>query len=177
MTSERDRQLLLRIAREAIVAHVGAMRVSVVERSEVLDRPGGAFVTIHKQRELRGCIGHVEPNEPLGRVIPRVAVAACSSDPRFPPLSAMELPQIAVELSLLGPLEPLRAPDGIEVGRHGLVIERDRHYGLLLPQVATGWRWDRVTFLAETCRKAGLPRDAWRHGAQMWTFEAEVFGE
>jgi AmmeMemoRadiSam system protein A len=177
MTSDVDRQLLLRIARDAIVAHVSVAQTSVVARSEVLERPGGAFVTIHRHGELRGCIGHVEANEPLGRVIPRCAVAACSSDPRFPPVKALELPQLAVELSLLGPLEPLLAPEGFEVGRHGLVVERHWHRGLLLPQVATEWRWDRVTFLAETCHKAGLPRDAWRHGAQVWRFEAEVFGE
>ena len=177
MTSEADRQLLLRIAREAIVAHVSVVQTSALERSDVLERPGGAFVTIHKHGALRGCIGHVEANEPLGRVIPRCAVAACSSDPRFPPVTALELPQLAVELSLLGPLEPLPSPEGLAVGRHGLVVERDRYRGLLLPQVATEWGWDRATFLAETCHKAGLPRDAWRHGAQVWTFEAEVFGE
>ncbi|OFV94448.1 MAG: hypothetical protein A3G76_16145 [Acidobacteria bacterium RIFCSPLOWO2_12_FULL_65_11] len=177
MTSETDRGLLLRIAREAITAHVCVITASAMERAEVLDRPGGAFVTIHKQRELRGCIGHVEANEPLGRVIPRCAVAACSSDPRFPPVIASELPHLLVELSLLGPLEPVLAPDEIEIGRHGLVVERDWHRGLLLPQVATEWRWDRTTFLAETCHKAGLSRDAWRHGVQLWRFEAEVFGE
>jgi AmmeMemoRadiSam system protein A len=177
MTSDADRRLLLRIAREAIVAHVSVVEVPVVERSDVLDRPGGAFVTIHKRGALRGCIGHIEAHEPLGRVIPRCAVAACSSDPRFPPVSAVELPELAVELSLLGPLEPLLTPEALDVGRHGLVVERHWHRGLLLPQVAIEWRWDRVTFLAETCRKAGLPHDAWRHGAKLWTFEAEVFGE
>lgn len=177
MTNEANRQLLLRIARDAIVAHVNAMPVVAVQGWEVLDRSSGVFVSIHKLGELRGCIGHIEADEPLGRVIPRCAVAACSEDPRFPPVSAAELPQLAVELSLLGPLDPVLTPEAIEVGRHGLVVERDWHRGLLLPQVATDWRWDRETFLAETCRKAGLPHDAWRHGAQLWTFEAEVFGE
>ena len=177
MTNEADRRLLLRIARDAIVAHVGAAPPPAPERSAVLDRPTGAFVTIHRQGALRGCIGHLEANEPLGHVILRCAVAACSADPRFPPVRAAELHELDLELSLLGPLEPMLAVDEIEIGRHGLVVERDRLRGLLLPQVATEWRWDPVTFLAETCRKAGLPRDAWRNGARVWTFEAEVFGE
>src|SRR2546428_5404215 len=105
MTSEADRQLLLRIARDAIVAHVTVMQTPVVQPSEVLDRRGGAFVTIQKRGELRGCIGHLEADEALGRVIPRCAVAACSSDPRFPPVTVLELSQLTVEVSLLGPLE------------------------------------------------------------------------
>jgi AmmeMemoRadiSam system protein A len=163
-----------------MVAHVSAMspvQSAVAARAEALERPGGAFVTIHKHGELRGCIGHVEANEPLGRVIVRCAVAACSSDPRFPPVTASELSQLAIELSLLGPLERLAGPEHLELGCHGLVVERNWHRGLLLPQVATEWGWDRETFLAETCRKAGLPPEAWRYGAEVWRFEAEVFGE
>lgn len=177
MTSEADRRLLLRIAREAIVAHVSIMPLSAVERAAVLDRPSGVFVTIHTRGALRGCIGHVEATEPLGHVVPRCAVAACSTDPRFPPVTRAELPALDIELSLLGSLEPVRVAEELEIGRHGLMVERDWHRGLLLPQVATEWRWDRTTFLAETCRKAGLPGDAWRRGAVLWKFEAEVFGE
>jgi AmmeMemoRadiSam system protein A len=143
----------------------------------VLARPGGVFVTIHNHGDLRGCIGHIEANEPLGRVVARCAVAACSSDPRFPAISPSELSEIDLELSLLGPLEAIAGPDDIEIGRHGLVVELGWHRGLLLPQVATDWKWDRETFLAHTCHKAGLPHDAWRKGAKMFRFEAEVFGE
>ena len=89
----------------------------------------------------------------------------------------MELAGLEIEVSLLGPLEPIASPDDIEVGRHGLLVERDWQRGLLLPQVATEWRWDRETFLAQTCHKAGLPRDAWKQGARVWRFEAEVFGD
>jgi AmmeMemoRadiSam system protein A len=177
MTTDHDRKLLLRLAREAITAHVGVAPAHVPGLSDVLERLGGAFVTLHRQGELRGCIGHIEINEPLGRVVPRCAVAAASTDPRFPPITPSELEQIEIEISLLGPLEPIAGSQEIEVGRHGLVVESGRQRGLLLPQVATEWRWDAETFLAHTCHKAGLPRDAWKHGAKLWRFEAEVFGE
>ena len=134
-------------------------------------------MTLHKRGELRGCIGHIEPTEPLGRVVPRCAVAACSSDSRFPPVAAGELDVIDIEISLLGPLEAIAGPQEISVGRHGLVVERGWRRGLLLPQVAAEWGWDAETFLSHTCLKAGLAHDAWRKGAQVWRFEAEVFSE
>ena len=177
MTSESDRCMLLRLAREAITAHVGVAPAHVPGAAEVLERLGGAFVTLHSDGELRGCIGHIELNEALGRVVPRCAVAAASTDPRFPPITSAELEHIEIEISLLGPLEPIAGPQDIEVGRHGLVVESARLRGLLLPQVATEWHWDAETFLAHTCHKAGLPRDAWKHGAKLWRFEAEVFSE
>jgi AmmeMemoRadiSam system protein A len=177
VTSGHDRALLLRLAREAIEAHVGVRPAHVIGDAAVLVTPGAAFVTLHKAGDLRGCIGHIEPNEPLGTVIPRCAVAAAATDPRFPPLAADELREIEIELSLLGPLEPIAGADDVEVGRHGLVVQQGWHRGLLLPQVATEWNWNAETFLAQTCYKAGLPRDAWKHGAQVWRFEAEVFGE
>ena len=120
---------------------------------------------------------HLGADEPLGRVVPRCAVAAASTDPRFPPVSLSEVSQLEIEISLLGPLEPIGGPADVVVGRHGLVVEREWHRGLLLPQVATEWDWDAETFLAHTCHKAGLPRDAWKHWAKVWRFEAEVFGE
>ena len=177
MTSEADRQLLLRIAREAIAAHMRGNRPLVPELADVLNRPSGAFVTIHRNGKLRGCIGHIQADGLLGVVVPECAVAAAISDPRFPPVRAADLGDLQVELSLLGPLEPVAFPNDIEIGRHGLLIERGGRRGLLLPQVATEWRWDAETFLAQTCHKAGLPLDAWKHGATLWRFEAEVFGE
>ena len=92
-------------------------------------------------------------------------------------VTAAELPRVALEISLLESMEVMAAAGDVEIGRHGLVVERGWHRGLLLPQVATDWGWDRERFLAETCRKAGLPRDAWKHGATLWRFEADVFGE
>jgi len=177
MTSDRDRRLLLALARDAIQACVGVAPAYQPAPSDVLDEPGGAFVTLHKHGELRGCIGHIEPNEPLGEVVTRCAVAAASTDPRFPPITVEELQQIDIEISLLGLLEPIHGPNEIEIGRHGLVVEQGWQRGLLLPQVATEWKWDADTFLAQTCHKAGLPRDAWKHGAKVFRFEAEVFGE
>ena len=179
MTSPTERELLLCLAREAIAAHVGQSRQSAMRnpQSAILARHAGAFVTLHKRGELRGCIGHIEPTEPLGVVVPRCAVAACSSDPRFPPVTAAELTEIELEISLLGLLEPIDGPEGVEIGRHGLVVERGWQRGLLLPQVARDWRWDAAAFLEHTCHKAGLPRDAWRHGARLWRFEADVFAE
>ena len=177
MTSETDRQMLLRIAREAIAAHVGGQPAPRSDEQALASRRGGAFVTLYHAGELRGCIGHIEAGDRLTDVVARCAIAACSADPRFPAVTAAELPQLDIELSLLGPLEAIDAAADIEIGRHGLVVEHDWHRGLLLPQVAIEWKWDRDTFLAQTCHKAGLPRDAWKLGAKLWRFEAEVFGE
>jgi AmmeMemoRadiSam system protein A len=178
MTNESDRELLLRIARDAVVAHVGGAAFAAVEPIALAGRCGGAFVTLHNRGgELRGCIGHIESDQSLPGVVARCAVAACSADPRFRAVGPAELADLVIELSLLGPLEPVGGAEDIEIGRHGLVIEKGSRRGLLLPQVATEWKWDRQQFLAQTCRKAGLPQDAWQHGARIWRFEAEVFGE
>jgi hypothetical protein len=104
-------------------------------------------------------------------------VAAASSDPRFSRVTAAEWPAVDLEISVLGALEPVDEVTTIEIGRHGLIVEHGRRRGLLLPQVATEWGWDRETFLAHTCRKAGLPPDAWRKGAQVFRFEADVFAD
>ena len=177
MTDDADRRTLLRIAREAVAAHITGAPAPSCPKGGAAARPGGAFVTLHNHGQLRGCIGHIDPDQPLGVVIARCAVAACSADPWFPAITARELPELDLELSLLGRLEPVSNADEIEVGRHGLVIEMGRCRGLLLPQVATEWGWDRETFLTHTCQKAGLPKEAWKYGARLWRFEAEVFHE
>ena len=177
MTSDADRLALLQLARDAIGAYLEGKPAPAPPLTGLLGASGGAFVTLHMRGELRGCIGHIVADDPLGRVVPRCAVAACSEDPRFPALTSSELPLVDLELSLLAPLEPIAGPDEFEIGRHGLVVELGYRRGLLLPQVATEQRWDRETFLAHTCRKAGLPADAWRQGAKLWRFDAEVFGE
>src|SRR6185295_19984167 len=161
MTTEPERVWLLALARDAIVAYASDRELVSSTSEPIGEREGGAFVTLHKHGELRGCIGHIEANEPLGKVVTRCAVAAASTDPRFPPITADELRQIEIEISLLGPLEQIHGPGDIVVGRHGLVVEQGWQRGLLLPQVATEWHWDAETFLAHTCHKAGLPRDAW----------------
>src|SRR5437867_5479372 len=129
-----------------MAAHVASALMPDPNTVGVLARPAGAFVSIHNHGELRGCIGHIEANEPLGLVVLRCAVAACSTDPRFPGVTFEELRDLDIELSLLGPLEPIAGADEIEVGRHGLVVEQGWNRGLLLPQVATEWRWDAATF-------------------------------
>jgi uncharacterized protein len=180
MTSESDRRLLLIIARRAIVAYLnGRAGHSVTDDQErQLDaRAAGVFVTLHKGGELRGCIGHIEADTPVQFTVAHCAVAACSSDPRFSPIGINELSDVHIELSVLGPLEAIGGPFDVEIGLHGLLIEKGRRRGLLLPQVATEWKWDREQFVAQTCLKAGLSLDAWKNGAQLWRFEAEVFGE
>ena len=176
MTTDQ-RQALLKIARDAITAHVNRERSHDVPGDGPETTLAGVFVSIHKHGDLRGCIGHIAADRRLDQVIPQCAVSACSQDPRFKPVDRAELEEIDIELSLLGPLEAIAGPEDIEIGRHGLLIEHERRRGLLLPQVATEWKWDAATFLAQTCRKAGLPNDAWKQGATIWRFEAEVFGE
>jgi AmmeMemoRadiSam system protein A len=175
--SDPDRRSLLLIARDAIVAHVNGATPPVVEPSGALGRPAGAFVSLHVQGQLRGCIGHLDADRPVACTVAGCAVAACSADPRFPAVTPVELLDIVIEVSVLGRLEPVATLDDIEVGRHGLVIERGSSRGLLLPQVATEWGWNARSFVEHTCRKAGLAIDAWRSGARLWTFEAEVFAE
>jgi AmmeMemoRadiSam system protein A len=177
MTSEADRQRLLSIARLALTAQVTGAPMPEKESHDVLLRPAGAFVSLHLGGNLRGCIGHIEASEPLGRVVARCAVAAGTSDPRFPAVTPAELADIDIEISILGPLESISTLEHIEIGRHGLLVELGSRRGLLLPQVATEWKWNREKFLAETCHKAGLPLDAWKTGALIWRFDAEVFGE
>ena len=174
-----ERMTLLALARSSVEASAHGRPVALPGRlGGRLDAPGAAFVSIHTSRGLRGCIGCVEPrSESLAEVVVRMAEAAASQDPRFPPLFPDELPDASIEVSVLGPLVPVAGPDEIRIGRDGLLVEQDGRRGVLLPQVAVEWGWDVETFLAETCRKAGLPPTAWREGARVYRFEAEVFGE
>ncbi len=135
-------------------------------------------MTLRRRGNLRGCIGTLSPEGDLTRMVPRFALRAAFEDPRFPPLSSEELPECEIEISVLTPPAPVEDPDEIEVGRDGLIIDAEGESGLLLPQVATEWGFDRERFLAEVCRKAGLSPAAWRApGARLWTFQAEVFAE
>lgn len=176
MSTDVTRALMLEIARGA-VAGIVAGRTSSPPVLDDAPPASGVFVTLKKGGALRGCIGTVECRQPLAEEIARVAVCAAREDPRFPPVTADELPDLDLEISVLGPLERIDPldPDAIVIGRHGLVVEQGRRRGLLLPQVAPEWGWDREQFLAHTCRKAGLPLDAWRRGADVYRFEADVF--
>jgi AmmeMemoRadiSam system protein A len=177
MIAPPDRKRLLMLARAAVVSHVTGAPPAAAECDGVLALRAGAFVSIHRHRELRGCIGRIEADEMLGYLVPRCAIAAASEDPRFLAIVPPELPDLEIELSILGTLEEMRIVTEFEIGRHGLVADLGTRRGLLLPQVAVEWGWDRSMFLAQTCRKAGLAPDAWRHGAKIWRFEAEVFGD
>lgn len=175
--TEADRQTLLRMAREALVAYLNLGEIpKVPEPAETLRQPCGAFVTLRKGKNLRGCIGVIAANNPLYITVRECAVWAAVQDPRFPPVKKEEVRELNLEISVLSPLSDI-APEKIEVGRHGLVISHHGLRGLLLPQVAVQWKWNREQFLEETCRKAGLPIDAWRQGARIQAFTAQVFEE
>ena len=138
----------------------------------------GAFVTLHKKGELRGCIGYIEGYKPIPDTIKEMAISAAFKDPRFSPLKADEYNLIDLEISVLSPIEKVNDISEIVVGRDGLIITRGHNRGLLLPQVATEYGWDRKTFLEQTCRKAGLPADAWKDSSTIIEkFSAQVFGE
>jgi AmmeMemoRadiSam system protein A len=136
----------------------------------------GAFVTLKRNGHLRGCIGNLIGSGPLFQTVWNMAQAAAFQDPRFNPLTPAEMDGLGIEISILGPLEPCPDPQLVEIGRHGLIVRRGANQGLLLPQVPLEWGWDREQFLAQTCRKAGLPANAWREpGTELYWFEAVVF--
>ncbi|HEY8536145.1 MAG TPA: AmmeMemoRadiSam system protein A [Vicinamibacterales bacterium] len=174
--SPDDGLALLAIARAAIEARVHRRDDPPVPGRPPFIHRAGAFVTLRRHGALRGCVGQPEPQAPLGAVIVRCAGAAALDDPRFPPVQPEELAAIHVELSVLTPLVRSAAEE-VEVGRHGVLVARGWRRGLLLPQVPVEAGWDRETFLEAACRKAGLPPDAWRTGADVFTFEAEIFSE
>ena len=173
---EEDRRTLLQLARHELEVRLAAAARRNIPCGPALDRPGGLFVTLRKEAQLRGCIGWVISEEPLRRGILRCALAAATDDPRFPPVEARELPDLRIEVSVLSPLVRVRRPQEIEVGRHGVRIEQGERRGLLLPQVAEEAGWDREALLEGVCQKAGLPRGSWKN-ADLQRFTAEVFGE
>jgi AmmeMemoRadiSam system protein A len=177
--SEAEKKALLDVVRKTIEARLTGKSIPEFHLgSEVLKEKRGAFVTLKKHDHLRGCIGYIEARKPLYKTVGEMALAAAFDDPRFPPLKPDELKNVAVEISILSPLKQVKDVDEIEVGIHGLYITKGFHSGLLLPQVATEHGWDRLTFLQETCYKAGLQRDAWKEkDAKFYIFSAEVIGE
>jgi AmmeMemoRadiSam system protein B/AmmeMemoRadiSam system protein A len=144
--------------------------------SERLKELRGAFVTIEKRGMLRGCIGHIKGTKPLYITVEEMAAAAAFDDPRFPPITKEELKDLSIEISVLTPFKQITDVKEIEVGKHGIYMERGFYSGLLLPQVATEYGWDRNTFLEQTCRKAGLPPDAWKDkDTKIYIFSADIF--
>lgn len=175
--TDADQRVLLLIARRALdeqIRKITAARPAEVPQS--LERPGGAFVTLHRSGTLRGCIGHVEASGPLYQTVYECAVSAALHDPRFEPVTSEEVPALQIEISALSPLTDA-VPADVQIGVHGIMVSLGARRGLLLPQVATERSWDRVHFLEQTCVKAGLAADAWQRGARIQIFTAQVFSE
>ena len=179
MLTDAQKHALVDLARRSITAQITGSREPAPPAME-LPEASGVFVTIRRRGELRGCLGTLQCDRGLAGEVARCAADAASEDPRFPPVTADEMPDLSVEVSVLGPLESIDEGDpqaAITIGRHGLVAEQGTRRGLLLPQVATEWGWTIDQLLRQTCLKAGLPADAWQHGARISRFEAEVFGD
>ncbi len=174
--TKEERRELLNLAREAIQAALEERTLDLTPPSEHLAEHRGAFTTLHINGELRGCVGHIFAQHALYLTVAETAVAAAFDDPRFQPLTKSEAPFLEFEVSVLSPLQEID-PEDIEIGKHGLLITYGSRRGLLLPQVATEHSWDRETFLRQTCVKAGLPQDAWEHGAKIEAFSAEIFSD
>lgn len=181
MLNQEQRQRLLRIARRSIEAVLDGRRAELEDAplDQDLARPSGAFVSLHtKDGDLRGCIGSVQAVAPLCEAVRSSAINAAFRDPRFFPVRREELADLHIEISVMSPIEPVASVDEIMVGRDGLIVSRGGRAGLLLPQVATEYQWDRDVFLRQTCVKAGLPPDAWRSPeVRIERFSAEVFSE
>jgi hypothetical protein len=177
--TETEQKSLLRIARSTLESHIRSGKSPDVKPlTPRLGEKRGAFVTLHEHGELRGCIGYVEAVKPLYQAVSEMAVAASTEDPRFPPVQVEELDNIEIEITVLSPLRPLPSPDSVIVGRHGLVIRKGFHSGLLLPQVPVEQGWNREQFLSHTCLKAGLPPNSYKEkDAQLFCFTGQVFGE
>jgi uncharacterized protein len=174
--SPEERKILLRLAHESIESTFDNREVVLDPPSPHLAEARGAFTTIYLDDKLRGCVGYVFPVASVYRTVADTARAAAFEDTRFNSVTREEAPRLEVSLSVLSLPEPVRAAQ-VEVGRHGLLISQHGHRGLLLPQVPLEHQWDRVTFLQQTCRKAGLALDAWQRGATIEAFTAEVFGD
>jgi AmmeMemoRadiSam system protein A len=179
MLSKDERASLLGLARDTIYAKLhNRVSKGFEPGSERLQKPCGAFVTLHKGGGLRGCIGLVQATKPLYESVREMAIAAAFDDPRFPPLSRGEFDDIDIEISVMSPLRRIQSVSEIEVGKHGILMKQGYRQGLLLPQVATEQGWDLGTFLEHTCLKAGMPGNCWQsRETEIYIFSAEVFGE
>jgi AmmeMemoRadiSam system protein A len=175
--TDEEKAILHTIAKTAIEARCKHAHISdTIPDSATLKEKRGAFVSLHRQGALRGCIGYIIAEKPLYVAIREMAQAAAFQDPRFEPLSEQEIEDLDIEISVLTPLQQITDIDEIEVGKHGLMIVKGYYTGLLLPQVATEYGWDRKTFLEHTCMKAGLPTDAWKDkDTKLLIFSADVF--
>ncbi len=176
--SDDERRALLDLARQAIVEAVcHGNLVRTIPQCAVLQRQCGVFVSLHVKGKLRGCIGVIDGRERLGEGIVHCAASAALEDPRFARMKPEEIADVEVEISLLTPMEPIRAEE-VQIGTHGLLVEQGGRRGLLLPQVAVEHHLDRERFLEETCWKAGLARDAWKSPeTKIYGFCCEIVGQ
>jgi len=174
--SQDERVLLLQLAHDSILSTLQTREIPLEPPTNHLEEPRGVFTSLYLNGALRGCVGYVLPIGSVYRAVVETTRAAAFEDTRFPPVKIDEAPHLQVELSVLSLPQPI-AHESIEIGRHGLLVSMAGRRGLLLPQVPLEHNWDRETFLNQTCRKAGLPMDAWRNGATVEAFTAEIFGE
>jgi len=179
MLNDNERAFLLKLARNVISKTSNGEEIDSLDYySDTLSSKLGVFVTLHKYGELRGCIGYVEGIRPLQDAVIEMAQSAAFNDPRFDPVSSDEVDDLELEISVLSPIEEVKNIDEIVIGKHGLIIEQGFYKGLLLPQVATENNWDRTDFLQHTCRKSGLPVNAWQDkNTKIYFFSAEIFSE
>ncbi|MGA2317072.1 MAG: AmmeMemoRadiSam system protein B [Thermodesulfobacteriota bacterium] len=175
--NEEEKKTLHHIAKTVIENKARGKAVPEFKiESHILKENRGAFVTIQKKGQLRGCIGYIEGHGPLHKTIEEMAEAAAFRDPRFSPVKEKELPELDIEISVLTPLKRIKDVNEIQVGKHGIYIVRGMWAGLLLPQVATEYGWDRLAFLEHTCQKAGLPPNAWKEkDIEIYIFSADIF--
>jgi AmmeMemoRadiSam system protein A len=178
LLTKKEQRELLKIARNTIISYVTSGTVPAVETVSVgLNLESGSFVTIKKNGQLRGCIGNFVSDKPLYRLVQEMALSAATRDPRFYPMKPQDLAEFDLEISVLSPLQRIASVEEIKVGTHGIYIIKNSSRGVLLPQVATEYGWDRETFLRHTCQKAGLPEDTWQKECEIYIFSALVFGE
>jgi len=170
---------LLRLARKTLEDVTCTKKpVRFATSFPILNELRGAFVSLHKNKDLRGCIGMLQGIKPLAETVMEMVEAAALRDPRFRAVHHSEVPEIEIEISVLSPLLQIHDEEEIIVGKHGILIEHGWHSGLLLPQVATEYGWERQTFLEHTCMKAGLDVDAWKDkDTKIFIFTADVFNE
>jgi AmmeMemoRadiSam system protein A len=180
LTPDEERTLL-RLARVTLEAWIKNeskdVDLEMFDLTEPLSSRAGAFVTLHHEGKLRGCIGYIEPIKPLYEAVMDNARNAATNDPRFPKVTVTELPYVDVEISVMSPLRKIDSVDEIVIGEHGLVIKKDYNQGVFLPQVAVEQKWNLEQYLEGICRKAYLPTDAWKEDAELEVFTAQVFGE
>ena len=178
LLNQKQQNYLLNLARNAIKFYLEKKKnLKISPEEEIYKEKRGAFVTLKKNGELRGCIGYPLPVKSLHDTVIETAVASATEDPRFPSLTLNELSEINIEISVLSLPRPVKDPSEVKIGKHGIIISKGLLKGLLLPQVPVEWNWDLDTYLRHGCLKAGLNEDEWKKGAKIEIFSAQVFSE